>query len=535
MQKLAPDHIDKIKITFISLAVARTSRHMAQCYDVKYTTQHGSLNMNDIKLIDINELNLDLENPRFTEPAVGQRDAINKMLEIQGPRLIQIAKDIAENGIDPSENLIIFTSEDDDNHYIVAEGNRRLSALKLIQNPLLAENKRHQESFQKIKLSMVRSIDSVNCVVFDDDSYERWVLLKHTGQNSGVGRVEWTTPEKERHASKHGKTSFQYQVYQYMEKQTLLYKDILRQKRHIKMTNLGRLFGDPAVRKRMDIESIDGTLFCWVPEGIFLEKLGKILRVMTSIGPNGRADFTVNHIRSKENRNDFMDDLGIKTLEEEKLAKPWKIIDGFKFPDGSDAQDANGSGQEGTSSATGSSSTDPNDQDGVNGTNDANGSSEPKPTGGAKNPPKPYRDNLIPSSVKLTFGSHKKCHRIFSELKGSLNFKEHTNSISVMLRIFIDLSVTHYVEMHDLKKEQNNGKPPKVGLHDKIVLSAEHLRKSKKITGPECTAIQAFSSAVTNSAGSLHQYVHNGNLYPSKDILNTEWDNFQPLMIAIWS
>ncbi|MFQ2509970.1 hypothetical protein ACK31R_19230 [Aeromonas caviae] len=499
---------------------------------MKYTTQHGSLNMNDVKLININELNLDLDNPRFTEPAVGQRDAINKMLEIQGPRLIQIAKDIAENGIDPSENLIIFTSDDDEGHYIVAEGNRRLSALKLIQNPLLAENKRHQDAFQKIKLSMVRSIDAVNCVIFDDDSYERWILLKHTGQNSGVGRVEWTTPEKERHASKHGKTSFQFQVYQFMEKQTLLYKDIIRHKKHIKMTNLGRLFGDPDVRKRMDVEPIDGVLFCWTPEGVFLEKLGKILRVMTSLGPTGRAEFTVNRIRTKDNRIDFMDELNIKGSPDEKyLAKPWKIIDGFKAPDAPDNQGPSDEEKDNTppggSSSPGS--------DGENGDGDSKGPQDPKPNNGPANPPKPYRDNLIPSSVKLKFGTHKKCHRIFSELKGSLNFKEHTNSISVMLRVFIDLSVSHYVEIHDLKKEQNNGRAPKVGLHDKIILSSEHLRKNKKITGPECTAIQAFSSAVTNSAGSLHQYVHNGNLYPSKEILNTEWDNFQPLMIAIWS
>lgn len=495
--------------------------------------------MNDVQYININELNLDLDNPRFPEPAVGQRDAINKMLDIQGARLIQIAKHIAENGIDPSENLIIFKSDDEEGHYIVAEGNRRLSALKLIQNPLLAENKRHQESFQKIKLSMVRDIDAVNCVIFDDDSYERWILLKHTGQNSGVGRVEWTTPEKERHASKHGKTSFQFQIYQFMEKQTLLYKDIIRHKKHIKMTNLGRLLGDPDVRKRMDLESIDGALFCWAPEGIFIEKLGNILRMMTSLGPTGRAEFTVNRIRTKDNRIDFMDELSIKSLTKDKvLSKPWKVIDGAKAQDTPDNKDPNGN-DEGDTFFGGTGSVGPDGKTGGNGTE---GSPEPKTggtvggsPGGLANPPKPYRDNLIPSSVRLKFGAHKKCHRIFSELKGSLNFKEHTNAISVMLRVFIDLSVSHYVETNNLKKEHSNGKPPKVGLHDKVVLSSEHLRKNKKLTGPECTAIQAFSSAVTNSAGSLHQYIHNGNLYPSKDVLNTEWDNFQPLLIAIWS
>lgn len=175
--------------------------------------------MNNINSIHINNLLLDLENPRFPREANGQRDAINLMLEIQEEKIINLAKDISNNGTDPSENLMVYESNEEPGFFIVAEGNRRTTALKLIAQASLADNEKTRKIFSKIKETTTRDISTVNCVVFNNESYEHWVSIKHTGDNKGVGRERWTTPEADRYKAKHGKTSYQSQLYEFMLRQ----------------------------------------------------------------------------------------------------------------------------------------------------------------------------------------------------------------------------------------------------------------------------------------------------------------------------
>ncbi|EBJ8061661.1 hypothetical protein F6558_22590, partial [Salmonella enterica] len=102
--------------------------------------------MNQIKSMNINKLLLDVDNPRFPTSAENQRDAIAKMLELQYERIYRLAKDIVAKGLDPSENILVYPSEEEDGFFIVAEGNRRVTALKLLLSPKLAPNERARKA-----------------------------------------------------------------------------------------------------------------------------------------------------------------------------------------------------------------------------------------------------------------------------------------------------------------------------------------------------------------------------------------------------
>ncbi|EFV2427266.1 hypothetical protein HRI12_001970, partial [Salmonella enterica] len=194
--------------------------------------------MNQIKSMNINKLLLDVDNPRFPTSAENQRDAIAKMLELQYERIYRLAKDIVAKGLDPSENILVYPSEEEDGFFIVAEGNRRVTALKLLLSPKLAPNERARKAFEKLKITQAKDIKIIdNCVLFDDDDYEHWVNLKHTGQNGGVGRVEWTAPEKARHMARMGKQSFGNQILTFLDLHSEFYKDILDKKKLLKITN----------------------------------------------------------------------------------------------------------------------------------------------------------------------------------------------------------------------------------------------------------------------------------------------------------
>nr|DAE12419.1 MAG TPA: IbrB-like-binding regulator [Myoviridae sp. ctZzC3] len=496
--------------------------------------------MNQIKSMNINKLLLDVDNPRFPTSAENQRDAIAKMLELQYDRIYRLARDIVAKGLDPSENILVYPSEEEEGFFIVAEGNRRVTALKLLLSPKLASSEKARKAFEKLKITQAKDIKIIdNCVLFDDGDYEHWVNLKHTGQNGGVGRVEWTAPEKARHMARMGKQSFGNQVLTFLDLNPDYYKDIIDKKKLLKITNITRLFGDLKVRDYFNLKSINGVLYSFQPYDRFKDQLKKILSVMVEEDEKGKACFTVNRIRSQDDRVTFIIEQKIKASEK-LLKKPWSLLDPnpatSEEDDNIDLEEdeppkKKGGGFSGGSSFGGEEGKDEGyskDKDDP----DSEPKQEPKPKSKGKNPPKMDRNNLIPSYVKLNFRGHKKCSRIYNELKTHLTFDSTPNAISILLRIFIDLSVSAFIEDHKLESKDSNRNP---GLHDKVIMCAHFLRDNKKMTGSQCTAVITYSSQITKHNGSLQQYVHNPHLILSKEAVNTEWDNFELLLSHIWS
>ncbi len=101
----------------------------------------------------------------------------------------------------------------------------------------------------------------------------------------------------------------------------------------------------------------------------------------------------------------------------------------------------------------------------------------------------------------------------------------------MLIRVFLELSLTHYM---DSNKDAKITNPKKTGLHDKVVLVAEHLRTNNGLTGPEATAIKSSSSGYFKADGAAQQYVHNKHALPDKRAINTMWDNLEPLFKGIW-
>ena len=90
--------------------------------------------------IHVDHLLLDLDNSRYPDQPESQQDALYKMIQLQGDKLVNLAKDIINHGMDPSERVLVL--KEDDETYTVVEGNRRLTTLKLLHDhELVTENK----------------------------------------------------------------------------------------------------------------------------------------------------------------------------------------------------------------------------------------------------------------------------------------------------------------------------------------------------------------------------------------------------------
>ena len=140
----------------------------------------------------IKRLHLDLRNPRLGRPTVeNEAEATARLLREFGPKIIGLAKSIAEHGLNPTESWAIVH---EDGKYVVLEGNRRLVACRLLDKPHKAPDPQTAATFERIKRGVRTTGSYLNpsCVEFEHRADARyWIHLKHHGAGSGEGTAAW--------------------------------------------------------------------------------------------------------------------------------------------------------------------------------------------------------------------------------------------------------------------------------------------------------------------------------------------------------
>ncbi|MDQ2862176.1 MAG: ParB N-terminal domain-containing protein, partial [Bacteroidota bacterium] len=145
----------------------------------------------------ISLLDLDPENPRLPEKLktkdTTESDVLNWMLE--DATLVDLIASIAENGFFPGEPIIVIEGLKK-GRYTVVEGNRRLAALKLLQDPTIAEvsnatvSKLSELAWKKKHVPLDVSV----YVAPDRDSVDNYLGFRHV-----TGVKQWPTISKARY------------------------------------------------------------------------------------------------------------------------------------------------------------------------------------------------------------------------------------------------------------------------------------------------------------------------------------------------
>jgi len=94
----------------------------------------------DDQRILLSKLKLDTANPRHPE-FESQREIIEWMTSGSGrigEKLLALAKDIAGIGLNPADRVMVVRDDKEKGQFIVLEGNRRLTAVKLLNDPHVA-------------------------------------------------------------------------------------------------------------------------------------------------------------------------------------------------------------------------------------------------------------------------------------------------------------------------------------------------------------------------------------------------------------
>lgn len=147
--------------------------------------------------IPINKLFLWDENARFPDLMSGENEKtlIRHFLKHEDTKILELAKRIAEDiDLPQLEKLVVYF---DGENYFVREGNRRLTAYKLLCNPELADTKENVQYFQTLRGTLKLQIHegwALECLVFEtEEQCDRFINRKHIQHNN---EVHWQDTER---------------------------------------------------------------------------------------------------------------------------------------------------------------------------------------------------------------------------------------------------------------------------------------------------------------------------------------------------
>jgi hypothetical protein len=449
------------------------------------------------KTLKLDSLDLDLQNPRITL-ANDQRDAMQKIIAEQKVKIINLAESIADRGFSPMDRVLVLKSEIRPGKFTVLEGNRRVLCAKLLRNPSLiptldmpdAFKKRFQKAAQGFDLKRVEKVDCYE--VADRAEGNEWIRRRHQGQDSGRGIVDWSRIASSRFTGRDPAVQALDFVLEHGELADDQ-KELIAAK--FPLSTLDRLLSTPSVRTAIGFEIKNGKLETELPPEEALKPLKRIVLDLSD-----KTVLNVTALKKVSQQEDYINKL--KPFDRANLSK-----------------------KTGTSVR-------------VEGITNKDFTAKPPPTTKkARAPRTAARTHIVPGGCKLNV-TIPKILGIYTELK-SLLLSKHVHAISVLLRVFLEMSVDEYLTTKAgstrTYKDPRSGRTLDKSLKFKVKETIDHMVTN----GSDPKDFKGVSNAMTDdkhpfSIDTLHAYIHNRFFTPLDRHLVVGWDNAQPFFEKIW-
>lgn len=433
--------------------------------------------------IEVTALLLDITNPRMEEQP-GHRDAIRALFTEYPKDMVNLAEDIGINRLNPLENLGVSPFGKD--RYLVREGNRRVAVLCVLYSPDLVKGVLTGSLYKRLRgLSekfLANPIEKVECEVLPEDQWSHWITLRHTGPNEGRGLVSWGAVEKARylHRTGAGKKAIELQFIDWYKAATETDEGEQSLLRKVPASNLKRLLDDSGVRKRFGITLQNGLVFSAYPPDEIFKWARRIVHDL------GEKKIKVKDIYDSKKISIYLDKFSPHELPDpSKELKSPIPIEPISTP-------------------------------------------EPAKKEKKVKPPKPWSIRELNISPK-----HSRLRDIILELQ-NISIEKNPNIHSVMLRVFVEMSVQDYLAHHKLTAP-NGPKLNHPTFGSSVATAVDHLEKSGAMKKAELVPARklAGTSSALYSAQTLHQFVHNKSVHPNSNDIVTLWKDLGPFIVKL--
>lgn len=213
--------------------------------------------MSKIHEVGVDDLLIWSDNPRngfiSSAPKMTETNAINLLIDVVGEKkMFNLAEDIVKSSGLNGNTFPVVVKEG--KKYLVYDGNRRISSIKMLLNPSIIEN----DSLKRKIIHISEGVDLsfLNRVfVYATDEEEAFKLMDktHNGEQDGVGVIAWDAFNRDISLVKRLQNPIYPRAYNIVK--------VLGWKRKkdftIPYTDFQRLFSSKAVLEAFDIEKID--------------------------------------------------------------------------------------------------------------------------------------------------------------------------------------------------------------------------------------------------------------------------------------
>ncbi|WBO83613.1 hypothetical protein [Hymenobacter yonginensis] len=450
--------------------------------------------------IPIHKIGVDERNPRLP-PQQSQREAIRAMIEQQGEKIVHLAADITEHGLSEAERFMAIVPDNQRFPYVSLDGNRRLVALKLLQEPTLADGVLSGRWFSRLlkiaELFAKDPIKEVELAVFDSREHGAlWVARRHSVNLNGIGQDPWDAMEKHRFDAWRGVASREWQVLQFVHEHGNLSPADVKRLPKVPMSTLLRLIGDSYVKEQLGLEYRNNLVVTNLPNEEVIKPLRRIILDLL----DRKEDVTT--LDSKADRKRYIDNLALT----EKPSSTASLTHFHRL----------GQKERFVAPPAIASKACP----------------EPLPVA----PKSAFRKlinertTIAPSSCQLAIGQPR-IQDIYQELQ-QLDITAHATAGAVLLRLFVELSLDHFLARLTERIEATTS------VAEKLEAAAKYFSANGSLGEDECVYMRKISdrnSVLLPNVDSLSVYVHTQVAAPLPADLRQQWDALQPILRLIWS
>ena len=450
--------------------------------------------MPEIKL-RIADLILDNDNPRISH-AAGQQEALQKIINDQRTKLVKLAESIVEHGLNPMDRFLVVQLNQRPKQYVSLEGNRRVAVFKLLTNPAVMSGLDMPASmkriFERLAKQFQRSrVEPIPCFELSSrDAARYWLNLRHNKGHDGAGVDDWKSLAKRRFE---GKPPAVQALELVTERAGLTATERAAITDKFPTSTLERFLENRAVRTELGIDVRNGKLVTKLPAAEVAKPLKKIILDLatktTCVGKLMKTADMLKYIR---------DDLGDQNLpDKSKERRDERTLEEIPLTE------------------------------------------FPRLRPATKRKPDPSdRKELVPKGCPINITDNR-IAEIYKELR-TLKLEDGPspapNAIAVLLRVFLEMSVDHFLENNGGSLKAVDGGRERWKKLDRklkeVVAMLVNMGVPESHFASIVRSVDVKSSPLNVEL--FHLYVHERFATPSPTELKAAWNNAQPLFEKIW-